>query len=217
MTFKQLIRATCRAALITSSAVVGSDLSAETSKEENEVHRELTILRPDISQVYARISNAGVYARHAFNSPRDYAQPLTKSEKDEIHFLIKTLSRHKGDIPSLLSKQAKLNSTKKNIIHIHPLAFLEVIFIDQELISAMKSMNGRNFVWSKFKKNLFNTLDEENGEDNVLPYIESFANKIHIDTSLLIPPAQKADWNKFLSNLMEYAPREGNPGRYNKM
>lgn len=142
-------------------------------------------------------------------------KPPNEDQEKAISSLVQILGNENW--VSIWNKRKELTRIKTRIIDVHPLQFLGYIFTNNNLIPAMKNMEGDKLVWGKFKDPLFNTLEEENKAKNVLPYVESFAKIVKIDSALLLPAVKKGDWDKLLTILMDKANRKGNPGRHNKL
>lgn len=145
---------------------------------------------------------------------RDYSIVPTDDDKKTITYIVTTLANK--TIPRIALEQKKLKKEGDKIYSLHPFRFCEVIFTNEKLNAAMASIKGREWVWPKFKKGLFDSLTEESKRQNLkLPDIQDFSNKLGIKSALIIPSLQQGNWDEFLNILIENVPKDGNPSRYN--
>src|SRR5262249_27332316 len=113
-------------------------------------------------------------------------------------------------------EQSALERAGKQIDHLHPLRFLMTIFTDEKMKAAMGNIHGKSLVWSRFKKGLFQSLEEEDKNDNIsLENIKDFATTVEVDHNQLIRPLKQKKWDEFIHFLITHVPRTGDPQRYN--
>lgn len=144
---------------------------------------------------------------------RHYEKKVTKEEKEHLSFIIRSLGFK--SLPKVWSDKSSLKHSGDKIDHLHPLRFLMCVFTDEELKAAMNNLKGRLFVWSEFKKGLYESLTEETKKDNMsLDYIEDFAKKIQIDSRMILRPIQNEHWDDLMQILIKNVPRAGDPKRY---
>ncbi len=157
---------------------------------------------------------AGSFCLAAETKPfRKYEYKVTDEEKEHVSFIICTLGFK--SLPKVWSERSSLKHRGDKIDHLHPLRMLLCIFTDEEMKAAMGNLQGRSFVWSEFKKGLFDSLEGETKKGNMTPkYIEDFAKKVQIDSHLIIRTLEQERWDEFISLLIKHVPRAGNPKRY---
>jgi hypothetical protein len=144
---------------------------------------------------------------------RDYSKRVTEAEKKLVSFIILTMGN--GSLRSIWSERSALERAGDQIDHLHPLRFLMTIFSDEKMKAAMGNIHGRSFVWGRFKKGLFVSLDEESDKDNIsLESIRDFAKTIGVDHNLLLRPLKQKKWDEFIHLLIKHVPRAGDPQRY---
>src|SRR5262249_3924590 len=130
-------------------------------------------------------------------SYRCYEQKVTKEEKEHLSFIIRSLGFK--SLPKVWSDKASLKRSGDKIDHLHPLRFLMFVFTDEELKAAVSNIKGRIFVWSEFKKGLYESLTEETRKDNMsIAYIVDFAKHIQIDSHMIIRPIKNERWDELM-------------------
>ncbi len=81
-------------------------------------------------------------------------------------------------VARLLWHVKEMNRLGDRIRHIHPLCFLSYIYSEPELIQCMKLINRSYFKKKEFITGLSEKMDMEAGNDNLLPYVRDFSEKI---------------------------------------
>lgn len=178
---------------------------------------------PFVSGISARntqwnlaISHAGLSARakKEEKQSRDYDAPISKSEKDDIAFIVNTLAY--DSLISISSQKSSLKKAGDRIDRIHPLRFLEVVFSSERLKAGIAAIRGQ-FSWVKdgFFDGIFGSLKEEAGRDNLFRFVSDFAKNVKIDVKRINPTLKRGDWKGFINTLIEEIPRDQDPNRYN--
>ena len=146
--------------------------------------------------------------------PRDYYNSLTKADKEDIGYIVRTLANN--NLIKILGHKSALETAGDRVGHVHPLKFLETIFTDEELKVGIRNIQNKGgWVWSDFLDGISNSLTKEASVDNLQEeYIKDFVKNIKIDQKLLKTVLKKQDWKKFVDILIYNVPREGNPDRY---
>lgn len=151
----------------------------------------------------------------AAKAGRDYNQPATPQQRQDIAYIVKTL----GTAPykSLLKNKGSLKSAGDRIDSVHPLRFLQVIFSDEELKAGAHAVRQRTFfVWGEFFGGLKDSLDEEYTRGNLTDeQVIDFSKNVGINPNAVINSIHARDWQHFYDILLKEIPRQGNPTRYN--
>ncbi len=161
-----------------------------------------------------KISTSGLVARAKQETKRDYHTLPTKTQKEDIAYIVSILA---WDNPvSVWKKESDLKRAGDRINHIHPLRFLETIFRDEKLIAGMEGINGRKVpkLKSEFRKGLTDSLREEGERDNLLLFVDDFATNIGINKKSITLLLEKKQFNEFIDTLIELKPRK-NKDHYN--
>ena len=175
---------------------MSDDLSSQYAMEFLSTHEPMII----------RLSNKLISA------PRSYAQGYTQAEADDIAYIVKTLSN--SSLPKIKTSESSLNKAGDRIDHVHPLQFLLCVFNNEEVKVAVRNLVGRSWVWKEFLSGLTDTLAEENGKNNIQPFLNEFAAKLKVDINILLPLQKSGKWDKFVTLLIDSVPRDGNSDRY---
>lgn len=147
------------------------------------------------------------------NSPvRSYYADISDFE-DSIHYIVKTLGCE--TLITIGLKESTLKKHGKRIEVVHPLLFLTSVFTNEELKVAMGKLEGKAWVWKSFLDGLVESLIKENSEDNLMQYVDHFAQKVQIDPKLIKPLLEKGRWKEFISVLISEVPRKVNTKQRN--
>lgn len=153
-------------------------------------------------------------AKKPRSTARSYAAGVTAGEAGDITYIVKTLSN--STLPKIKSAESSLKKAGDRIDHVHPLQFLLCVFTREELKVAVRNLEGRTWVWTDFLKGLTDTLSEENGKNNIQPFLQDFSSKLNIDINILLPLQQGNRWEKFVTTLIAIVPRADGSGRYDQ-
>lgn len=152
-------------------------------------------------------------ALHKKGGTRDYKATLKDSEREDIGYVVRTLSNH--SLIKIATLSSSLKKTGDRIEHIHPFKFLECVFDDEELKVCLRNMQGRKWVWKEFVDGLVRSFSEESAHNNVKPHLQAFVDHISIDAKLIQGAVQGRDWDELVSLLIRHVPRKGAVNRYN--
>lgn len=140
--------------------------------------------------------------------------PLSSSQQKDITFIITTLGN--ASLTAIASSKSSLKKAGERIANVHPFIFIQYIFSDEKLKSAMHNLKGRAFwIWSEFFNGIKESLDEEADRDNLNAYIEDFASNLNLEHSLIHPLVTQKNWKDLINTLLTQIPRGGNTDRYN--
>lgn len=155
------------------------------------------------------VSHAGLTARAKQVIRRDYQAGVTKEQKEDIAFLVTTLAW--GGVIELAKKDKDLKAIKPRIVNVHPLIFLSVIFSNEKLIAGIAAIKERKIptLKSTFFGELRGSLEEEGGRNNLLQFVDDFANKLDISKKKISPLLENGNYDEFIDMLIELKPREG--------
>jgi hypothetical protein len=200
------------------SKIVFADLLSEiqSSFHAIEQHKEDLLGVRGGEAIHLSVSNSGTLVTaskktdHAF---RNYDAPLTSEEKSDIQFIVKTLGN--ASLPKITTNESALTKAGSRIKKVHPLQFLTCVFTDEELKVAMRNLEGRTWVWTRFIDGLVESLGDEHKTNNLMQFIPDFASKLQIDQALILPHLQEKRWKDFVVLLIHKIPRSGDTKRYN--
>lgn len=145
-------------------------------------------------------------------SPRNYLVPATPDQKIDITEIVKTLAN--SSLVKIKNSESSLKKAGDRIDDIHPFQFLITIFTDEELKVYIRNLQGRSWVWKRFLEGITETLAEEHGLGNLLPFAQDFANRINMNINVILPLLETAKWEKFVNTLIDSIPRQGGTDRY---
>lgn len=162
------------------------------------------------------LSYAGgnIVAKKGEKKWRDYWAVVSKDEKADITYIIRTLAYE-----SLISIGGKRSSLKKagdRIDHIHPLRFLMTVFQEEELKAGIAAIRGQtSWVKDGFFDGLIGSLKEEGGKDNLISFSDHFSKTLNIPSKSVNTYLQKGNHKEFIDYLIDTIPRQNDPNRYN--
>lgn len=149
----------------------------------------------------------------AMLSTRDYQRRTSREEKKDITYIVKTLAY--DSLVQVGCAKASLKEAGKRIQSVHPFQFLIVVFQDDELKVGFDIIRNRTWIGKKFFSGLKESLEEESGRDNLLPFLDDFAKKIGLSPSRLRPLIQAKKWDSVIKLLIEQIPPRTDADRYN--
>ncbi len=151
---------------------------------------------------------------HPQKSHRNYHAKVTPREKKDIDFLVTKMAWEKNP-KKLWDLEKEMNQAGERIINLHPFKFLEVICTDEKLCAGLKAIRSRNIlIWPRFVKGSVTSLKEEQTYNNVLPYVQNFAETIGVDIHLLLPLAKNQKWEELVKTVADKVVRPNTPNRY---
>lgn len=182
-----------------------------------------THLNEEAKPILIDFSGTAMQCKAAYKSqakPRNYYAPVTDAEKENLRKLLKWMA--KKTWAELLANSSGLNEIGDSIDHIHPLKFLQTIFISdptdpsEEMKGCLHSIRDRTLIWKKFTNGLFDSLEEESKRNNMRPeFINDFCANLKLNPNLVTTKIQERKWKEFMDTLLTQIPRSGNPGHYN--
>ena len=159
--------------------------------------------------VFHAAPHAEIAVRAKQEFKRDYGRPVTNSEKEDITFIVTTLGFEPWH--SIGRNTSSLKKAGDKIRHIHPFHFLEYVFSEDKLIAAFSAIQHREV--PKVKKEFFgglkDTLQEEAGKDNLLPFVSDFAKNLGISKKKISSLLENEKYDDFFHALIELKPRDG--------
>lgn len=145
---------------------------------------------------------------------RDYLAEPTPEEKTQIAFIVNTMGM--SSLAKIAKQKSSLKKAGARVDHVHPIRFLQVIFLDGKMKASMQALYGRSWVWSEFLSGLEQSLDEEQAKDNILPeHIQDFAQSLNLSFDAIYPMIQQSQWDNFIKFLLKSIPRNEDADRYN--
>jgi hypothetical protein len=178
--------------------------------------QEANVLKPEsiICVNYSRNAKKGMVS--ITNSPtRDYTKPLSTNERADITFIISNVGN--SSLITLAKIKKDIKEAGNRVDHVHPLRFLECIFVDEALKVAVNKIPGRiGWVSDPFFDGLYTSLSEEAAKDNIKEeFIQDFATTVGLsDPNIILPSIKSHNWPELFHLLVKNLPRKGKPDRY---
>lgn len=143
---------------------------------------------------------------------RNYAVPLTASQKKDIAYIVNTLGM--ASLVKIAKERSSLKKAGDRLELIHPFHFVGAIFTDEEMKSSIHALKSRGWVWSDFFEGINSSMTEESKNNNILPFMHDFAARVGIDVNLIAPSLEAGNWKEFVNVLLDKVPRNKNNNRY---
>lgn len=170
--------------------------------------------KPEFLIDFTLVTNSHTKGGKAAGQARRYDELPTDQQKKDIAFIVTTLGN--ASLGTIATSKSALKKAGVRVENVHPWHFLMVVFRDEKLKAALHNLQGRTiWIWSEFFNGLKRGLDEEFARDNLLRYVDDFAENLQIDSSLLYPSIEARSWKGLLDALMVAMPRGENVRRYN--
>lgn len=145
--------------------------------------------------------------------PRNADTLLTKQNKEDITFIIKTMAN--GSLGDLAMSQNALSKAGDRIERIYPLTFFEYILTHEELRVCIRNIHSNSTMYGRFESGIMRSLKEEYSLGNIKDSrVIQFANRVGISPQILLPLVHQQKWREFIHTPINLIPREGNPNRY---
>lgn len=178
------------------------------SNKNNELLGSNSITPANDLQWNLVVTYAGMTARAQGGGCRDYLNPPTSEQRDDIAYILTELAW--SSPVTIWNKQSELEKAGARIECVHPLHFLRVIFGNNKLIAAISAINERKVpkLKSKFFKGLTDSLKQEAGRNNLMQFVDDFAKKLDINKKKIIPSLESGKYEQFVDILIELNPRE---------
>jgi|GEM_PF-1724032 len=126
--------------------------------------------------------------------------PIHEHEKVLIYKIITTMAK-KNPI-QLALKKSSLEKKGKKIHHIHPFRFLGYVFSEPELKQSMHEIKKNHFKWNGFLDGYSKKMRNEATQHNLMPYVESFAGFLRVDSNEVAKFIQKKDYEGLVRFLL---------------
>lgn len=126
----------------------------------------------------------------------------TEEDRANIYEIVSTVAE-KNKL-SLLFQQAYLREKGAQIVQVHPLKFLGVIFSDPHLAFSMHEIWGDYFKRSSFLADLSAALTREADRGKLYPYLNDFAQEIKRPAESMKLYFESRDWENFLLWLIQF-------------
>ena len=127
--------------------------------------------------------------------------PISQADRERIHKLISHLGF--DSVYKLLWKKGEMEKLGDQVDHVHPLPFLECIFSQPHLKSAMRKVRGNGFKWYRFINGLSGKLNMLHSNHEVVPYLNGFAYALGKDPTVLRRYANSRDWSGMVGYLQQ--------------
>lgn len=176
--------------------LIESAQADETNQSEEPVP---THLRP----CSAEMENEPLFilASHPSGSTQPfYSLALSKEDKDNIRFIISTMS--KENLVQLAFSKGTLERKGKKIEHVHPLRFIGYILSQRELKQALKQVRKSSFKWDHFIAGFARRMKDENSHNNLHAYIPGFAQQVGCREELVRRYIHHKDWEGLVKALL---------------
>jgi len=145
--------------------------------------------------------------------PRDYSAPVTRQERDDIHYIVTSLADK--SLITIAFIKGDLEAAGDRIDHIHPLRFLMTVFTDEEMKVGIRNIRGRGWIWKHFISGIKDSLATETNIGNMKnEHLIHFAKTVELDVNKIFPSVQIQNWDGFIDTLIAEIPRKGDHDRY---
>lgn len=136
-----------------------------------------------------------------FKGSRDYSSPVTPKQKEDIRYIVKTLSTCTW--MELVYYKTTLEKVGARVNLIHPLRTLLCILTDKELAIGIGKVREDALVWSQFFGGLSKNLEEEFKNGNMKAEdVTNFANILGVNFNTANAFIQKRKWKEFVDFLL---------------
>lgn len=189
-----------------------TQVTSETEAVE-QLHERLTLLGApallafDLQNFFCRSMGAGQHHQgQSLGYPRPYAQPASKSDKQDIRYILLTLANK--SMISLAKERDSLECAGDRIDHLHPFNFLYEIFSDEELKVAVKNIRSKGWLWCNFLEGVTKTMDTEWEQNNLTKnQLRDFSTRVCINPEILEPAFDAKKWEQLVNLLIKHIPR----------
>lgn len=176
-----------------------------------------------VSELFSQISQNTAYAsfvsvppnlaKSATLTARDYLQPVTLDEKQDIGFIVNTLGM--SSVTKIAKNKSSLKSAGNRVNHVHPLKFLMTIFLDDRMKASMQALQKRSLMWDEFISGLKKSLNEETAKDNMkVEFVQDFVSSLNIAFEQVYPYIKQERWEQLVKTLIQLIPRNEDANRY---
>lgn len=191
-----------------SQAVVRSLLLKEVEETLGELiqeeNRTITVVGPlQIEESRKQLLEiaSGVFTGSGFDNDPFASLPVTEEERKHIRYIIETVGKTSAIM--LPFHAETLEDLGQRVQHVHPLRFLETIFVDPYLKKCMASIRDSFFKWRNFLAGFSKRIEEEHANDHVIPYLMGFCKRVKADPDQVRVLVQKKQWEALVAYLIE--------------
>jgi len=147
-------------------------------------------------------SLAGIIKIPPKDNSLSYAQlPRTVDDEKKIRDLITTMGTN-GKISLLLHHEKRLNKIGDELRYLHPFKFLGYIFSNGDLKKYMEIIFDDYFKRINFVKDFSQTMDVYDLKNQLIIYLQGFANEVNISYDRLLPLIKNKNWEEFVKFLI---------------
>jgi hypothetical protein len=198
---------------------LGSDIEIEEMEEvDSHIGGLLEVSEPDVSKSldWDWVTNGNQLQLAALDTPSaKEPQPslesgelspyetLTISQEDKIIIGRLLMTMAENNIFKLLMEKKRLEKWGDDINHVHPVRFLGTVFTDPRLIYCMREIKRSSFKWDSFVEGFSERMREEAGRNNLVRYVEGFAEAIGRDAKDLYVYFENADFEGLVKHLLK--------------
>lgn len=144
---------------------------------------------------------------------RDYLSAVTPEEKAQIGFIVNTLGMN--SLAKIAKQKSSLKRAGDRVNHVHPLRFLQVIFLDGKMKASIHALYGRSWVWDEFYDGLIQSLNEEQEKGNLpAEFVQDFTQSLQVSFDATYALIQQSNWSGFIKYLLKSIPRNEDADRY---
>lgn len=133
-------------------------------------------------------------------SPYD-SLAITAEDRKTICKLLMTMAEN--NVFKLLIEKKRLEQWGDEIYHVHPVRFLGTVFTDPRLIYFMREIRRSSFKWDGFVEGFAERMREEASRNNLVRYVDGFAEAVQRDSVEIYPFFEKADFEGLVKYLLK--------------
>lgn len=129
---------------------------------------------------------------------RDYYQELSRSDQDNIYYVIHTLGTN--SIFGLMFQQGRLEQVGDRTGDIHPLRYLLYVLTHQELRYDFRNMNST--AWKRFREDFSRNLAIEKERNNMgAEIVLHFSQQLSLDEGEVLQLIENDAWGRLMNRL----------------
>jgi hypothetical protein len=126
--------------------------------------------------------------------------PITDEEKKIIEYIITTMAEK--NVIKLALMRKTMEKKGKRIHHVHPFRFLEHVFSNPKLKSAMHKIYKSGFKWDGFLDGFSKKMKEEANKNNLLPYVPGLSKSLNVSSDSISNFIYRRDYEGLVKFLM---------------
>ncbi len=144
---------------------------------------------------------------------RNYYATLTPGETGDLRYVISTLADR--SIVGIAMARGDLQAAGDRLAHVHPLRFLLVIFLDEQMKVSVRNIRDKIWIWQQLVASVKTNFEKELSVHNILPaHIDDFCNILGVHKTQLEMIISQRHWEGLLELLIKQVPRTGDYDRY---